>query len=95
MGETIHNLTFVQQNSSTMNPVVREMDMAPRTSMNLPPCDTEVFYGDYMAWPSFRDLFTTVYINNSRIRPVKKLYYLIQNTRGEARDIVKNIPTDQ
>ncbi|CAD6997982.1 unnamed protein product [Ceratitis capitata] len=92
MGETIHNLTFVQQSSSTVNPPVREPETAPRSSINLPPCDTEIFFGDYMAWPSFRDLFTAIYINNSRLTPVEKLYHLNQKTRGEARDIVKKSP---
>ncbi|XP_070075146.1 uncharacterized protein [Drosophila takahashii] len=33
----------------------------------LPPCDTEVFEGDYLKWPTFRDLFTAVYVNNTRL----------------------------
>jgi len=37
----------------------------------LPPCDTEVFTGDYLRWPTFRDLFTAIYINNQRLSPVE------------------------
>ncbi|CAD7002001.1 unnamed protein product [Ceratitis capitata] len=29
MGETIHNLTFVQQTSSTVNPIPREVEQTP------------------------------------------------------------------
>ncbi|XP_046865643.1 uncharacterized protein LOC124459905 [Drosophila willistoni] len=40
----------------------------------LAPIDTEVFTGDYFKWPTFRDLFTAIYISDSRISPVEKLY---------------------
>ncbi|KAH8321719.1 hypothetical protein KR074_005646, partial [Drosophila pseudoananassae] len=39
------------------------------TGCRLPPVDTEVFAGDYLRWPSFRDLFTAIYIQNSRLTP--------------------------
>ncbi|XP_075150927.1 uncharacterized protein LOC142225036 [Haematobia irritans] len=61
-------------------------------TVNLPPCDTEVFHGDYSSWPTFRDLFTAIYINNSRLSLVEKLFHLNNKTRGEARDIVRKAP---
>ncbi|KAH8321738.1 hypothetical protein KR074_003094, partial [Drosophila pseudoananassae] len=39
------------------------------TGCRLPPVDTEVFAGDYLRWPTFRDLFTAIYIQNSRLTP--------------------------
>ncbi|XP_075162598.1 uncharacterized protein LOC142235215 [Haematobia irritans] len=57
--------------------------------LRLPPCTTEVFYGDYLSWPSFRDMFKAVYIDCHSITPVEKLFYLRQNTQGEALEIVK------
>ncbi|XP_075167660.1 uncharacterized protein LOC142239773 [Haematobia irritans] len=57
--------------------------------LRLPPCTTEVFYGDYLSWPSFRDMFKAVYIDCQSITPVEKLFYLRQNTQGEALEIVK------
>ncbi|XP_075163831.1 uncharacterized protein LOC142236501 [Haematobia irritans] len=60
--------------------------------INLPPCDTEVFHGDYSSWPTFRDLFTAIYVNNSRLSLVEKLYHLNNKTRGEAREIVRKAP---
>jgi len=54
----------------------------------LPPCDTEVFEGDYLKWPTFRDLCTAVYINNTRLTPVEKLFHLNVKTSGEANAIV-------
>ncbi|XP_068143658.1 uncharacterized protein [Drosophila tropicalis] len=58
----------------------------------LPPIDTEVFTGDYLKWPTFRDLFTAIYISDSRISPVEKLYHLLAKTRGEANLIVAKFP---
>ncbi|XP_044249352.2 uncharacterized protein [Drosophila takahashii] len=58
----------------------------------LPPCDTEVFEGDYLKWPTFRDLFTAVYVNNTRLTPVEKLFHLNAKTSGEAKAIVAKSP---
>lgn len=49
--------------------------------IKLPPCDTEVFYGSYEQWPSFRDMFTAIYINHSKLTPVTKLYHLRNKTK--------------
>jgi len=58
----------------------------------LPPCDTEVFTGNYLRWPTFRDLFTAIYINNPRLTPVKSLFYLNAKTSGDAHTIVSSSP---
>ncbi|XP_070142317.1 uncharacterized protein [Drosophila kikkawai] len=58
----------------------------------LPPCDTEVFDGDYLRWPTLRDLFTAVYVNNPRLTPVEKLFHLLTKTSGEAKAIVSKSP---
>ncbi|XP_051864344.1 uncharacterized protein LOC127566357 [Drosophila albomicans] len=54
----------------------------------LPPVDTEVFRGDYLRWPTFRDLFTAIYVNNPRMTPVEKLFHLNSKTADEANEIV-------
>ncbi|XP_036346789.1 uncharacterized protein LOC118756107, partial [Rhagoletis pomonella] len=61
-------------------------------NIHLPPCDTEVFKGDYLSWPTFRDMFTAIYILNKRLTPVEKLFHLNQKTLGEAKDIVRKCP---
>jgi len=67
--------------------------VAPSSSgCRLPPCETEVFHGDYSRWPTFRDLFTAIYINNPRLTPVEKLFHLNSKTSGEANDIVSRSP---
>ncbi|XP_017493562.1 PREDICTED: uncharacterized protein LOC108381656 [Rhagoletis zephyria] len=66
------------------------MEFAPM--VHLPPCDTDVFYGDYVTWPTFRDVFTALYIHNPRISNVEKLFHLNQKTQGEAREVIRNAP---
>jgi len=55
----------------------------------MPPCDAEFFTGDYLRWPTFRDLFTAIYIINPRLTPVEKLFHLNAKTRGDAHHIVE------
>ena len=57
-------------------------------NLNLPPCDTVIFKGDFLSWPTFRDLFKAVYINNSRLSDIERLLHLVRKTSGDARDIV-------
>ncbi|KAH8344545.1 hypothetical protein KR059_004999, partial [Drosophila kikkawai] len=64
----------------------------PSMGCRLPPVDTEVFAGDYLRWPTFRDLFTAIYIHNSRLTPVEKLFHLLSKTSGEAHAIVSKAP---
>jgi len=58
----------------------------------LPPIDTEVFSGDYLRWPTSRDLFTAIYIDNPSLTPVEELFHLNSKTRGEAYSIVSRSP---
>ncbi|XP_058983004.1 uncharacterized protein LOC101898218 isoform X1 [Musca domestica] len=60
--------------------------------MAMPPIDIDIFVGDFSSWPSFRDLFSVIYINNSRLGDVQRLYYLLQKTAGDAREIVSQFP---
>ncbi|XP_073811867.1 uncharacterized protein [Musca autumnalis] len=61
-------------------------------NLALPPCDTDVFEGNFHSWPTFRDLFTAVYIKNSRLSDIEKLCHLVRKTSGEAREIVSKFP---
>ncbi|XP_073836370.1 uncharacterized protein [Musca autumnalis] len=58
----------------------------------LPPIDIDVFAGGFMSWPTFRDLFTTLFVEKSRLSDVERLCYLLQKTTGEAREIVSSFP---
>jgi len=43
-------------------------------------------------WPTFRDLFTAIYIVNPSLTPVEKLFHLNSKTSGEAHSIVSRFP---
>ncbi|XP_073814312.1 uncharacterized protein [Musca autumnalis] len=62
------------------------------SNFHLAPCDTESFKGDYLSWPSFRDMFSAIYIQNSDLSKVQKLFHLRKKTEGEAFDIVQKCP---
>ncbi|XP_059221530.1 uncharacterized protein LOC131998438 [Stomoxys calcitrans] len=73
-------------------PVVQNSDIGLHSNVHLPPCDIEAFSGDYSSWPSFRDLFTALYVRNARLSSVEKLFHLNNKTRGEALEIVRKAP---
>lgn len=60
-------------------------------SIKLPSCDTEIFEGGYEKWPSFRDMFTAVYINGTNCQVVN-LFHLRNKTSRDAGAIVKHYP---
>lgn len=60
--------------------------------IKVPPCDTEIFSGGYEEWPSFRDMFTAVYVNHPKLSQAQKLYHLRNKTKGPAGAIVKRYP---
>lgn len=37
----------------------------------VPPIDIEIFAGDFISWPTFRDLFTTFFVKNARLSNVE------------------------
>ncbi|XP_055923279.1 uncharacterized protein LOC129953816 [Eupeodes corollae] len=57
-------------------------------NIKVPACDTQEFHGNYLQWPSFRDMFTAVYINHSRLSDVQKLFHLRAKTKDQAFNIV-------
>ncbi|XP_058987604.1 uncharacterized protein LOC131806835 [Musca domestica] len=96
MGELSQSFGDNSTLSSTMvSPSQRTRRLENNVSdhrLRLPPCTTEIFHGDYLSWPSFRDMFTAVYIDCKSITPVERLFYLRQSTQGEALEIVKKSP---
>lgn len=61
-------------------------------SVNVPSCNAPDFHGSYEEWPSFRDMFTAVYISKVRMPYVQKLLYLRRKAKGEASSIVNKFP---
>lgn len=87
--ETSNKLNIIKEDSV---PNVSSPKLSPEQCIKVPPCDTETFYGDYLTWPSFRDMFTAVYMNHPKLCSVQKLFHLRSKTRKEANDIVTNFP---
>ena len=71
---------------------VQKTEASGSRGFHVPPCDMEVFSGDYLKWPSFRDLFTAVYVKNSSLSKVEKLFHLNSKTSGDAKEIVSKAP---
>ena len=84
ISEMLENLSKQSKNISS--------DNSESHSFHVPPCDIEVFAGDYLKWPSFRDLFTAVYASNTRLSKVEKLFHLNSKTSGAAHEIVSKAP---
>ena len=61
-------------------------------SIKVPACDTEIFYGSYAQWPTFRDMFTAVFGNHPQLTEAQKLFHLRNKTKGEAGKIVQRFP---
>ena len=62
-------------------------------NFKLPSCDTPIFHGDYLSWPTFRDSFNATFIK-SDLSPVQKLLHLRQKTKNDAFDIVSKAPLE-
>ncbi|XP_071577159.1 uncharacterized protein [Temnothorax nylanderi] len=63
----------------------------PKTT--LPRIQLPSFTGRYEDWPSFRDLFVSLIGRDGAVTDVEKLHYLKACLKGEAEQLVKNIPT--
>lgn len=85
-------LTSTQLNVTEGHSATLLNQSLPSFHIQPPVCDTEVFKGDYLTWPSFRDLFTAIYISNPRLSDVEKLLHLTHKTKGEAKEIVMKSP---
>ncbi|XP_075149048.1 uncharacterized protein LOC142222851 [Haematobia irritans] len=89
----IRCVNIIARARKNIQDTVTQADVVKRSelSVHVPPCDTGVFTGDYASWPTFRDLFTAIFINNPKLTEVEKLFYLFQKTEGEAREINRNV----
>ncbi|XP_065370843.1 uncharacterized protein LOC135962859 [Calliphora vicina] len=87
--ERLHNYEETQKTSDS--PVVNS-NSESHHNLVVPPCDVETFDGEYLSWPSFRDLFTALYVNNSRLSNIERMCHLIRKTSGDAKDIVSKYP---
>lgn len=88
-------LKVIRSNAAPLENITSDTDNVATSSgafLKLPPCDTEIFSGGFEEWPSFRDIFTAVYVNHPKLSDVEKLFHLRNKTRGDAGAIVKRFP---
>ncbi|KAH8361200.1 hypothetical protein KR200_006411, partial [Drosophila serrata] len=83
---------LMEKGSSQSVPISPNSSVPESAGCRLPPVDTETFAGACLRWPTFRDLFTAVYIHNPSLTPVEKLFHLLSKTTGEAHAIVSKAP---
>lgn len=58
----------------------------------LPKIDIPTFSGDYLAWISYKDMFTSLVHNNHGLSNVQKYYFLKGSCSGTPLDIVNEYP---
>lgn len=62
-------------------------------NIKLPKLNIEPFSGDYVMWPSFKDLFVTAVHSNTKLSGSTKLQLLKGLLRGEAASLIRHITT--
>ncbi|XP_071629507.1 uncharacterized protein [Temnothorax longispinosus] len=65
-------------------------DGTQNSFMSLPKIPMPIFSGNYNDWISFRDLFTSLVINDERLHDVHRMYYLKSSVTGEASSLLKS-----
>ncbi|XP_051171027.1 uncharacterized protein LOC127287917 [Leptopilina boulardi] len=62
-----------------------------RSSGKLPKIPLPTFSGDYSAWNSYKDLFSSLVTNDPKISTVEKMQYLKVSLTGEAAQLISNL----
>lgn len=87
-----------QEEIEASNPSSRASDSyatCPRSASHrgaLPRIDLPKFSGDYHAWSSFHDLFSSMVGRNNELTNVEKMHYLKMCLSGDAARLVTNLP---
>ncbi|XP_011689310.1 PREDICTED: uncharacterized protein LOC105450902 [Wasmannia auropunctata] len=61
----------------------------------LPRIQLPTFTGKYEDWPAFRDLFQSIVDRNGSLSEVEKLHYLRTCVKGDADQLIRNLPTTE
>lgn len=63
-----------------------------RQNTQLPHMPLPTYTGDYASWPAFRDLFTSLVIDNQALAPINRLHYLKSCISGEPLELISGLP---
>ncbi|XP_011687068.1 PREDICTED: uncharacterized protein LOC105449509 [Wasmannia auropunctata] len=71
-----------------------KMEAAP-SRRALPRIQLPQFSGKFEDWPAFRDLFRSIVSVEASLSKVEKLHYLKTSVKGDAEQLVRNLPTTE
>ncbi|KAJ8977812.1 hypothetical protein NQ317_000069 [Molorchus minor] len=63
--------------------------------VKLPQIKLPEFSGDYTGWYEFRDTFSSLISNNSKLTGIQKFYYLQSALRGEAKHVISHLEVSE
>lgn len=78
--------------TATIKAELAELSKSLRAQMlvgRLPPPEPSIFFGDPLAYPSWKSVFET-FIELHRIQPSEKVYYLQKYLEGVAKEAVED-----
>ncbi|XP_071554008.1 uncharacterized protein [Temnothorax nylanderi] len=84
-------ITFSCQSEDASAARVHEGEGTPRKS--LPRIQLPIFTGRYDEWSAFKDLFASIIDKDTGLSRVEKFHYLKSCVKGEAEQLLKNLPT--
>lgn len=64
------------------------------SSISLPKVDLPKFDGSYSLWYTFKDLFTSLIIQNRSLTDVERMHYLKSTLKGEAAQVTINLSVE-
>lgn len=85
-------LDTIQTNSSRETPRNPPSQSSLSFYHRLPRLELPTFNGDHIEWLTFRDMFSSLVVNNESLSPVEKLYYLRSHLRDSASLLLKHTP---
>ncbi|KMQ85031.1 hypothetical protein RF55_16696, partial [Lasius niger] len=88
---TLLDLALSLKNSVEQTEPVEAGALQPRRT--LPRIQLPSFSGKYEEWPAFRDLFRSLITQDPSVSGVERLHYLRTSVKGEAEQLIRNLPT--
>ena len=89
---TFNPSTYVPPTTAAVLPEGQTVLETRRTRHKLPPIEVQPFSGKYSEWSSFKDYISALIANDPELEDVERLHYLKSFLRGDAANLVKNIP---
>ncbi|XP_076302673.1 uncharacterized protein LOC143220984 [Lasioglossum baleicum] len=90
--DILKSLKEGEPTASSSSRTSTSIEVAQSYSFDLPEIELPTFHGCYLEWPSFSSIFTHFIIKNESLTDVWRSCYLKQCLKGEAEQMVRNIP---